>query len=423
MTEEPLLSVRGLTKHFSITEGVLQREVGRVRAVDGISFEISPGETFGLIGETGCGKSTAARSVLRLHEPTAGTVTFDGEPVTEYGPTALKRFRRRAQMIFQDPTSSFDPRMRLGVSIAEPLAAHGLDDRDERRRLVETMLTHVGLDAESYDRYPHELSGGQKQRAALARALIVNPELLVADEPVSALDVSIQAEILSLLDDVQDQFDLSILFITHDMNVVREICDRIAVMYLGEIVEMGPTAELLERPRHPYTRALVGSIPTLDPDAAGRRRTLSGDVPDPSDPPAGCRFHTRCPEVIPPDGSDLEQAEWRRVLDLRLALERGDFGPDRYREPTGPAGDERSVQATADVEDRIREAFDLPSKLTDPEADAALSTALSAVAADDVESAVAELRSAFRTVCEHRDPQLEETAAGHEAACHLNELP
>ena len=280
MGDDPLLSVRGLTKHFRITEGVMQREVGRVRAVDGIDFEIRRGETFGLIGETGCGKSTAARTLLRLEEPTDGTVVFDGEPVTEFGPTALKRFRRRAQMIFQDPTSSFDPRMRIGESIAEPLRAHGLSDRAERAELVETMLGHVGLAADTAEQHPHELSGGQKQRAALARALVVNPELLVADEPVSALDVSVQAEILDLLDELQDAFDLSILFITHDINVVREICDRVAVMYLGEIVEMGPTGTLLENPQHPYTRALVASIPTLDAAAVREHFDLPATLDD-----------------------------------------------------------------------------------------------------------------------------------------------
>ncbi len=415
MGEDPLLSVRGLAKHFRITEGVMQREVGRVRAVDGIDFEIRRGETFGLIGETGCGKSTAARTLLRLEEPTDGTVVFDGEPVTEFGPTALKRFRRRAQMIFQDPTSSFDPRMRIGESIAEPLRAHGLSDSAERDELVETMLGHVGLAADTAQQYPHELSGGQKQRAALARALVVNPELLVADEPVSALDVSVQAEIIDLLDELQDAFDLSILFITHDINVVREICDRVAVMYLGEIVEMGPTGTLLENPQHPYTRALVASIPTLDPDDAGRQATLSGEVPDPSNPPSGCRFHTRCPEVIPPEEYELEQAHWRAVVRLRVQLAEPDAEPADFAAGLDPATDEPDLDAEA-----VREHFDIPATLDDPAAEAELAAAIDAIVDEDLEAAAGMLQEHFPTPCIEEWPEMRHTAADHPVACHLH---
>ena len=409
MAAAPLLSVRGLEKHYPVRSGAFGRETGRIRAVDGIDLDVRAGETFGLIGETGCGKSTAARTLLRLEEPTAGTVTFDGEPVTAFGPTALKRFRRRAQMIFQDPTASFDPRMRVGESVAEPLRAHGLRDAEERAALVETMLGRVGLTPGTAEQYPHELSGGQKQRAALARALVVNPELLVADEPVSALDVSVQAEILALLEELQAAFDLAVLLITHDMNVVREVCDRVAVMYLGEVVEVGPTEALLADPQHPYTRALVGSIPSLDPDRRGDRRTLSGDVPDPSDPPAGCRFHTRCPEVIPPADTDLDQAAWRGLLDLRLALESGELSIETYR------------RRGEDVAAELRAAFGLPTALSDPEAEATLDGALEAAAAGDLEAAAAELRAAFGTVCERRSPALETGTGTHPAACHLTD--
>ncbi|MFB6360237.1 MAG: ABC transporter ATP-binding protein [Halobacteriales archaeon] len=415
MSDDPLLSVRGLTKHFRITEGVMQREVGRVRAVDGIDFEIRRGETFGLIGETGCGKSTAARTLLRLEDPTDGTVVFDGEPVTEFGPTALKRFRRRAQMIFQDPTSSFDPRMRIGESIAEPLRAHGLSDKAERDELVETMLGHVGLATETAQQYPHELSGGQKQRAALARALVVNPELLVADEPVSALDVSVQAEILDLLDDLQDAFDLSILFITHDINVVREICDRVAVMYLGEIVEMGPTGTLLENPQHPYTRALVASIPTLDPDDAGRQATLSGEVPDPSNPPSGCRFHTRCPEVIPPEEYEIEQAHWRAIVRLRVQLAEPDATPADFAADIDPAADEPTPEAAA-----VREHFDIPAALDDAAAEAELAAAIDAIVDGKLEAAAGRLQEQFPTPCIEDWPEMRQTAVDHPAACHLH---
>lgn len=420
MSDDPLLSVRGLEKHFRTNEGVLGRAAETVRAVDGISFDVYRGETFGLVGETGCGKSTAARTLLRLEEPTAGTTTFDGEPVTEYGPSALKRFRRQAQMIFQDPTSSFDPRMTIGASVAEPLAAHGLSDRERRRELAEAMLAQVGLDAGTLDRYPHELSGGQKQRAGLARALIVNPRLLVADEPVSALDVSVQAEILALLDELQDAFDLSILLITHDMNVVREVCDRVGVMYLGELVETGPTETILEDPKHPYTRSLVASIPTLDPNDPRREQPLSGDVPDPSDPPPGCRFHTRCPEVIPPEEYDLAPAEWRAVLDLRLALEAGELDREILQQPIEAGGSATASERETDRRDWIRDRYDVPAALSDADAEAVLAAAVAELEAGDPEAATDRLRAEFETVCRERHPELQDAEPDRPVACHLH---
>nr|WP_254663395.1 ABC transporter ATP-binding protein [Haladaptatus sp. W1] len=301
--DSALLSVRDLKKQYPVTEGITRKETGRIRAVDGISFDVFPGETVGLIGESGSGKSTAATTLLSLEAPTDGTVVFDGDDIGTFDRAETKAFRRRAQMVFQDPTTTFDPRMKIGESVAEPLSIHGMTDADQRRTITEDLLGRVGLSAEEFDRYPHELSGGQKQRAALARALILNPDLLVLDEPVSALDVSVQAEILSLLSDLQSKFDLSLLLISHDMGVVREICDRVAVMYLGEIVERGSTEDLFRDPQHPYTRALVSAIPTPDPDAATHRVTLRGDVPDAASPPSGCRFHPRCPSVIPPSGT------------------------------------------------------------------------------------------------------------------------
>ena len=338
MTDDLLLSVRGLENHYPITEGLLSRETGRVRAVDGIDFEVRRGETLGLVGESGCGKSTTARALLRLEEPTAGTVAVGGEDIGEYDRTKLKRLRRRVQMVFQDPSSTFDPRMTVGEAVAEPLTTHGLRDGERRRGVVEDTLERVGLSSGDYDRYPHELSGGQKQRIALARALVLNPDLLVADEPVSALDVSVQAEILGLLDDLQREFDLSMLVISHDMGVVSQICDRIAVMYLGEIVEIGPTEVIFDDPQHPYTQALLSSIPTLDPYARGQTGGVSGDVPDPSDPPTGCRFHTRCPEVIQPEGYDFEQKNRRGVMDLRVQWRAGALTST----PTGKSSSRRT---------------------------------------------------------------------------------
>jgi peptide/nickel transport system ATP-binding protein len=399
----PLLEVAGLEKHYPVTEGVLRREVGRVRAVDGIDFTLSAGETLGLVGESGCGKSTAATSLLRIEEPTGGRVVFDGRDVTAFDDAELKRFHRRTGMVFQDPDSSFDPRMSVGESVAEPLRVNGLRDRARRRRIVGDLLERVGLAADDYDRYPHEFSGGQKQRIALARALVVNPDLVVADEPVSALDVSVQADILSLVEGLQREFDLAVLFISHDMGVVREVCDRIAVMYLGEIVETAPADELFADPNHPYTRALLASVPSLDPRERGGGPVLSGDVPDPATPPTGCRFHTRCPEVIPPDGLDLDRATWRAVLDLRVRVTDRGVDLDAVRERVvGPDADPSAADPAA-VARELRREFDVPAELPDTDAERALDAALDSLVAGDREAAVETLADAFPTVC-RRDP-------------------
>jgi len=401
----PLLDVEGLTKHYPVTEGVLRNEVGRVRAVDGISFTVDRGETLGLVGESGCGKSTAATTALRLEEPTDGHVVFDGEDVTAYDDRELKRFRRRAQMVFQDPTSSFDPRMSIGESVGEPLQVHGMRDRDRRRRIVGDLLERVGLDASDMDRYPHEFSGGQKQRVGLARALVINPDLIVADEPVSALDVSVQADILDLIDRLQSEFGLAIVVISHDMGVVREVCDRVAVMYLGEIVETAPTEALFEDPQHPYTRALLGSTPVADPRRRGQGTSLTGDVPSPSDPPPGCRFHTRCPEAIPDEEYDLDAETWRAVLNLRLRVTSRGIDTEAVRTYAAEGDDPETADDEA-VRAEIRAEFDLPATLPDPRAEEALSGALDRLLVDDVDGAAERLADAFPTVCRRERPGL-----------------
>ena len=401
----PLLDVEGLTKHDPVTEGVFRNEVGRVRAVDGVSFTVDRGETLGLVGESGCGKSTAATTTLRLEEPTDGRIVFDGEDVTAYDDAALKRFRRRAQMVFQDPTSSFDPRMSIGESVAEPLRVHGMRDRGRRRRIVGDLLDRVGLDADDMDRYPHEFSGGQKQRVALARALVINPDLIVADEPVSALDVSVQADILDLIDRLQSAFGLAIVVISHDLGVVREVCDRVAVMYMGEIVETAPTEELFEDPRHPYTRALLGSTPIADPRRRGQGTRLTGDVPSPSDPPPGCRFHTRCPEVILDADYDIDDGTWRAVLNLRLRVVDDGLDLDAARRYAAADDDPETADPDA-VRAAIREEFDVPAELPDPAAESALSTALDRIVDGDTAGAAERLADAFPTVCRRERPGL-----------------
>jgi len=399
---DAVLSVRNLEKHYPVRSGLLRRVTGHVKAVDGVSFDVREGETVGLVGESGCGKSTTATSLLRLEEPTGGAVYFDGEDITEYDSSEEQAFRRRAQMVFQDPNSAFDPRMTVGESVAEPLGIHGLRDRQRQQRIVEDILERVGLAASDTDRYPHEFSGGQKQRIALARALVLNPDLLVADEPVSALDVSVQAEILSLLDDLQQELGLSMLLISHDLGVVRQVCDRVGVMYLGELVELAPTEELFANPQHPYTEALLASIPNPNPRQRGGAVELTGDVPDPSSPPSGCSFHPRCPRVVPPEGYNFPNDSFREVLDFRLDAE------------TGDVDDDLSTAAA------VREDYGLPPELPDGDADAVLSAAIEDVLAGDTESAAERLGDAFSTVCEREAPTLAETDAGHPAACHLH---
>ena len=297
-----LVEITDLKMYFPIKSGiVLDRHVGDIKAVDGVSLEIKRGETLGLVGESGCGKSTVGRTILRLYEPTEGTILFAGQDITRLGESEMRPLRRRMQMIFQDPYSSLNPRHSVGRIIGEPMTTHGIASRREANARVRELLQIVGLPADAGSRYPHEFSGGQRQRVGLARALSLNPDLIVADEPVSALDVSIQAQIINLLENLQSEFELTYLFIAHDLAVVRHISDRIAVMYLGTIVELSPAEELYDNPLHPYTISLLTAVPIPDPviERQRERILLAGDLPSPANPPPACRFHTRCPYVQP----------------------------------------------------------------------------------------------------------------------------
>ena len=413
---DALVQVRNLTKHFDTEDGLLDgveftnefpyvsRSTETVRAVDGVSFDIVEGETLGLVGESGCGKSTLARTVLRLLEPTDGSVYFQGDDLASLSGEPLRRKRKDMQMIFQDPQSSLDPRMKVGPIVEEPMRAHGMLDEEGREARAKELLEKVGLDPQHYNRYPHAFSGGQRQRVNLARALSVNPDFIVCDEPVSALDVSIQAQVLNTMEALQREFDLTYLFIAHDLSVIRHISDRVAVMYLGNVVEVADKEELFEHPKHPYTKALLDAIPVPDPRSGGRTATLTGDVPSPIDPPSGCRFRTRCPKVIQPAAYDLRENAWQNVLRFKRAVERRAFeetAPDvlrrRYFADAVPSGAAGTV---------LEEAFDR----------------LERGAWDDAERLLTE-RFTDESVCATATPAYEvEPTLGdgrHYAACHL----
>ncbi|MBA2879412.1 ABC transporter ATP-binding protein [Anoxybacillus ayderensis] len=308
---EPLLQVKGLKKYFPLTAGLFNKQIGQVKAVDDLSFVVYKGETLGIVGESGCGKSTTGRMLMRLIEPTEGSILFENEEVTKLSPQQLRKVRRDMQMIFQDPFASLNPRHTVEKILEEPLIVHGIGSKEERRKKVREMLEVVGLSSYHAKRYPHQFSGGQRQRIGIARALMTKPKLIIADEPVSALDVSIQAQVLNLLEDLQKEFGLTYIFIAHDLGVVRHISDRVGVMYLGRMVELANSEELYRHPKHPYTKALLEAVPIPDPEYKKEKQLLTGDLPSPSNPPTGCAFHTRCQACM--DICKTTKPEWKEV--------------------------------------------------------------------------------------------------------------
>jgi peptide/nickel transport system ATP-binding protein len=418
--DKPLLAVEGLKKHFDQSGGILDRLIDddtSVRAVDGIDLDVKKGETLAVVGESGCGKSTLGRTILNLDNATAGSVHYDGEDLTDLSAGEMRPYRRDLQMIFQDPLAALNPRQTVGQILTAPMEVHDIGESDDdRAERVRDLLERVGLKPGHADRYPHQFSGGQQQRVGIARALSLEPELIIADEPVSALDVSVQAQILNLLDQLQADLDLSLIFIAHDLSVVRHVADRVAVMYLGEIVETAPVNELFENPAHPYTRSLLSAVPRIDPSDRDERIVLEGTVPSPMDPPSGCRFHTRCPVVIPPDdwtgtGEGFRDAFSFRNYILSAELDRK-AAKDRLRSESRGT-DERTI-ATYFLEQLLsREPADLPPEAADAVREAA--DELAAGNRDRAETIVAE---AFPSPCERAVPPSHKANPNHTAACH-----
>lgn len=418
-SEAPLLEVRGLKKYYQNSTGLIDRLIGNVehvRAVDDVNLRIQEKETVAIVGESGCGKSTLAKTILNLHTPTEGAIRFRGTDIAGLSDKQMRTYRQKLQIVFQDPLASLNPRQTVGEIIKSPLDVHGIGDSDEDRiNRVKELLQTVGLNPTHSGRYPHQFSGGQQQRIGIARAISMDPDLIIADEPVSALDVSVQAQILDLLENLQEKFGLSILFIAHDLSVVRMIADRVAVMYLGEIVEKGSSESLFQTPQHPYTRSLLTAVPRIDPSSRPERVTLTGAVPSPLDPPSGCRFHTRCPVIIPPENWTGSQQSFRAVATFTNRILNDDIDPSIIREDFD-AG--RGDYDEIDMETVIAQSA--PSVNLDSlpnDARNSIEDALSALLSNNTDTAKRILTENFQSPCKRDNPELADIDDEHYTSC------